>query len=113
MKPIHNESVNKQLINIIVDKSNAIEELKTKIDIKKENNEIEKLTLNLNNVIIVSRRKDNYINTTQLCQAGDKQFNDWLCLDNTKELINVVSKNGGDNDVAISASQLLDINKGS
>jgi len=108
--------LNNQLINIIVDKTKTIEELQTKIDVKEENKLVdvkkEKPTLNLNDVVIVSRSEDNYINATQLCQAGGKKFSHWHSLDTTKELIKELSKNEGDSDAGIPASQLLDIKKG-
>lgn len=87
--------MNNQLINIIMDKNKAIEELKNKPDnneiIKKEI--VESNTIMLNNVIIISRTEDNYINATQLCEAGNKKFNDWFILDTTKDLINELTTN--------------------
>ena len=103
-----------QLINMIMDKNKTILELKdkesTKIDeIKEQNTEIVKETgtLVLNNVIIISRLEDNYINATQLCNAGGKKFNDWFRLDTTSKLINELQSEAG-----IPASQLIDIKKG-
>jgi hypothetical protein len=109
-----NYPINNQLINIIVNKTNTIEELQLKMnnventvsDNLIESNKIP-TTLNLNNVIIVSRDKDNYINATQLCQAGNKQFNDWFRLNTTNQLINEVTCETG-----IPVSQLVDIKKG-
>jgi hypothetical protein len=110
-------SINNQLINLIVDKTNTIEELKTKIDENKTNNnsliEInnntqlkQNQTLKFNDVIVISRSEDNYINATQLCQAGGKQFNDWFCLNTTEQLLNEAV-----NETGISISQLIDIKK--
>ena len=111
--------LNNQLINLIVDKTNIIEELKTKIDENKTNNDSlieinnnlqlkpKQQTLKLNDVVVISRSEDNYINATQLCQAGGKQFNDWFRLNTTKLLlIEAVSETG------IPVSQLIDIKKG-
>ena len=110
----HEQPINNQLINIIVDKNKTIEELTTKI-----NNEsivdnkilgkplIEFYKLTLNDVIIISRIEDNYINATQLCQAGNRQFNDWYRLNTTKQLINEAESETG-----IPVSQLVDIKKG-
>jgi len=109
--------INNQLINLIVDKTNIIEDLKTKIDENKSNNnsliEInnnihsKQQSLKLNDVVVISRSEDNYINATQLCQAGGKQFNDWFRLNTTKTLlIEAVSETG------IPVSQLIDIKKG-
>ena len=113
IKKINNiNPINEQLFNIIVRKDKKIEELQTnKINIidanKEDNNEIIKpLSLILNNVIIQSRNEDHYINATQLCQAGGKNFNDWISLDNTNELIKILENESG-----ISSSQLLDIKK--
>ena len=91
-----NLPINNHLIDIIVNKSKTIEELKNENTELKENNITNNLivpnsmssTLMLNEVIIVSRTEDNYINATQLCQAGNKQFNDWFRLTTTKQLIN-------------------------
>ena len=44
---------------------------------------------------IISRTEDNYINATQLCQAGEKKFNDWYRSDSTKVLIDTLSFNTG------------------
>jgi hypothetical protein len=110
----NNNNINNQLINLIVDKTNIIEELQLKMHNNEniintnliETNKIP-ITLNLNNVIIVSRSKDNYINATQLCQAGNKKFNHWYSLDNTKQLINILESKAG-----IPALELIEINKG-
>lgn len=45
--------------------------------------------------IIVLSRDDGYINATQLCKAGKKNFNDWNSLDNTKYLLNELSRSAG------------------
>ena len=68
----NNSTLNNHLIDIIVDKSKAIEELQlnNKIILNKEVKTTE--TLTLNNIVIISRIQDNYINATQLCQAGNK-----------------------------------------
>ena len=50
-------------------------------------------SLIINNVTIISRTEDNYINATQLCQAGEKKFNDWYRSDSTKVLIDTLSFN--------------------
>jgi hypothetical protein len=63
--------------------------------------------LTLNNIIIISRSEDNYINATQLCKAGGKQFKHWYYLESTKELINAAVS-----EVGIMASQLVDVKKG-
>ncbi len=105
--------INNQLINLIVEKTNTIQELKTIIDENKINNNIsveiqqKQQTLKLNDVIVISRSEDNYINATQLCQAGGKQFAHWYSLESTKMLINEAVS-----DIGIPISQLIDIKKG-
>jgi hypothetical protein len=115
------QPINNQLINIIVDKNKTIEELTTKINYNVNNESIidnkilgkpliEFHKLILNDVIIVSRTEDNYINATQLCQAGGKKFNHWYSLESTKLLINEATS-----EAVITASgtdSLIEINKG-
>jgi hypothetical protein len=101
-------SINNQLINLLVDKTKTIDDLKTKIDENKHNNNIQPIQiLKLNNIDVISRCEDNYINATQLCQAGGKQFADWYLLESTKKLINEAEIN-----MKINISQLIDIKKG-
>jgi len=81
-----NYPINNHLIDIIVDKSNSI------IDLKNKNNEL-KLSTSLN-IDIISRNEDNFINTIQLCKNYNKKFNDWFQLDETQYLINeIMSEN--------------------
>jgi hypothetical protein len=110
----NNPAINNQLINMISDKNKKIEELNKAQQviqspiqpiIEKQINTFESLTLN--NIIITSRSEDNFINATQLCQAGYKKFNDWYRLDNTKNLINEATS-----DTGIPASLLVDVKKG-
>jgi len=102
--------MNNQLINMIEDKNKKIEELNynlenNKVIINKEVKTTE--TLTLNNIVIISRSEDNYINATQLCQAGGKQFNDWFRLNTTKQLIDALKSKTG-----IPVLDLIEINKG-
>jgi len=102
-----NYPINNQLINIIVEKTKKIEELieekklltQNSIEIKLNNEPISNTittittnTITLNNIIITSRIEDNYINAIQLCNAGNKIFNDWYNLDTTKDLIKELEK---------------------
>lgn len=48
-------------------------------------------TITLNDVAVTSRRPDHYINANELCQAGGKNFCDWITLDQTKEIISKLS----------------------
>jgi len=90
--------INNQLINIIVDKSNTINNLKNEIKQKEEiisNQFIELLSDNkliyskyiFNNTIIAYRNKDNYLNALHMCKAFDKDFNEWYNLDSTKKIL--------------------------
>ena len=49
----------------------------------------------LSGIVIESRESDNFINATQLCKAGKKQFSNWYQLDYTKELIKTLEINLG------------------
>jgi hypothetical protein len=97
------DNINNQLINIIVNKTKKIEQLKNiieekeSVESKKEKEVIISSTtsLTLNNIVIISRSEDNYINATQLCQAGGKKFSHWYSLDTTKELINEAASDAG------------------
>ena len=121
------DTINNQLINIIMDKNKKIEELNTKTSNIEQNiipiieeDIIEPGTLILNNIVILSRSSDNYINATQICKAGKKLFKDWYRLETTKILIDKLSnklsnKNatGADGGILPSASySLIEINKG-
>jgi hypothetical protein len=114
LETIKNDSkkMNNQLINIIIDKNKTIEELKeNNIEIENQNNEntnieITQTTLTIDNIIIFSRNEDKYINATQLCNAGNKNFNDWFSLDSTKQIINELEY-----DEEIPVLQLIDTNK--
>ncbi len=106
-------SINNQLINLIVDKTNTIEELKTKIDENKtDNNSLIEINnnlqlihaLKLNNIDVLTRNEDTYINANQLCNIHGKQFNDWFLLESTKKLLDNASI-----DIEIPISQLIDI----
>ena len=96
-----NENIEVNNQNIEVNNQN-IEVNNENIEVNNQN--IESLTLN--NIIITSRIEDNFINANQLCQAGNKKFNDWYILDSTKHLINEL-----ESETKIPCSQLLDIIK--
>ena len=93
-----------QNINTINNNLIKYDEFNNESDDENESN-----NLVIENNIIMSRESDKYINATQLCKAGkagNKKFNDWFGLDNTKILISVLESETG-----IPASQLLDIKK--
>jgi hypothetical protein len=79
-------------------------ENKELVTVNQEITEIKSLTFN--GVVIVSR-SDGRVNATQLCKAGDKQLNDWLRLETTKQLIKVLESKTG-----IPVLDLIEINKG-
>lgn len=64
-------------------------------------------SITLNNVQITTRRPDHYVNATELCQAGGKEFGQWNCLDSTQEFLTVLSS-----DVGIPKSQLIECKRG-
>jgi hypothetical protein len=127
---LHIEPINNLLINIIIDNNKKIEELNNQISAKNLNSSTlkeqtlsstisnmeiknlhntnekdhldKKLLLTLNNVDIISRPEDYYINATQLCKAGDKLFNNWYVLESTKNLIDELV-----NDTKILISKLI------
>ena len=117
---INNVPINNQLINIISDKNKKIEELSKNIQlnnqtiIEKQIKTFESLTLN--NIVITSKSDDNFINATQLCQAGGKKFSHWYSLDTTKQLINELASEAGipvsQSKTNLDLSKLVDINKG-
>jgi hypothetical protein len=72
-----------------------------------EEDEIKYTNITLNNVVISSRPLYHYVNSTQLCQAGGKKFNDWFRLDTTNELIKELSSEAG-----IPVSLLVESNRG-
>jgi len=72
-------------------------------------------TLSLNDITIIARPSDGYINATQLCKAGNKEFSNWYKLSGTKELIIELEKQLSKSDLLIPRSdfiKLVDIKKG-
>jgi len=57
-------------------------EIEDNIDLIIENN-----ILTLNDIKIIARKSDGFINATQMCKAGGKEFGHWYELNSTKELI--------------------------
>ena len=116
-----NIPINNQLINIIMDKNKALDELNDKIEntitVSENKPVISDIqpTLTLNDVVVVSRPTDNYINATQLCKAGNKNFAHWYRLDSTKELINKLIEIETEPDMRYRTSgpvSIIQINKG-
>lgn len=54
------------------------------------NKSIKPKTLSLNDITIITRPSDGYINATQLCKAGNKEFNDYQRLKQTQEYLKVL-----------------------
>ena len=108
--------------------TNNIEEIIQNDNINVIENPISQLiqfnSLLLNDIIITSRKEDNFINATLLCQAGNKRFNDWYRLNTTKELIKelkadmgipiseIIDKKNMKADAGIPVSGIIEINKG-
>ena len=58
---------------------------------------------------VVPFRKDGMVNATVLCKAGNKKFNDWFRLKNTKELFTLLNINSGS---GILPPTLIDVKNG-
>ena len=95
-------------ITVIDDTKNNINNIINN-ELVENNNELENkpIKLILNNQVIQFRETDNYINATQLCKAGGKNFGLWYSLDGTKELISTLAS-----DIGIPISLLIDSKKG-
>ena len=98
--------INDKLFNIISNKNKQIDELKNNITF---DTNIKPIINNKNNILIINDTKishreiDNYINATELCKAGDKQFSHWISLDSTKELINELEKSIDDTQIKVNS----------
>ena len=53
--------------------------------------------LELKGINIIARKEDGYINATQLCQAGNKQWNDYFRTKNTKAYLEALKRSTGIN----------------
>jgi hypothetical protein len=74
---------------------------------KNINKSLEPLNLT-DNYTIEYREEDGYINVTNLCNAGGKQFKHWNSIDKTKAFLKVLSSS-----VGISTSELIKYKSGS
>ena len=92
-------NTNKKIVNIIDDEKDEINEV------------IKPISLRLNNIVILSRSKDNYINATQLCKACDKNLSNWILLDSTKELIKILELKDSIPALEINKEKYLDSSK--
>ena len=71
-----------------------------------DDNKIEVSTYTLNDISVIFRHKDDYINASKLCESGNKKFIDWIYLESTKELIDILS-----DDTTIDISVLIQTDK--
>jgi hypothetical protein len=78
---------------------------------EKEEKEEKTMTLILNDCIVECRNSDGYVNAVQLCEAGKKQFNDWLELETTKNIIDNFKKSLSINKIEKINPILIDIKK--
>lgn len=85
------------------------EEEEKKIEELKRPQEVVELKLEciLNGTAVLAREGDNYINATQLCQAGGKLFSNWKGLESTKEFMTAISRRKN-----IPEADLLDVKRG-
>jgi hypothetical protein len=74
------EAKSVDISGVSIQSENNVENVKI-VNMKKDN------ILTLNDIEIIARKSDGFINATQMCKAGDKQFNVWFRSDKTKELI--------------------------
>lgn len=63
------------------------------------------INLIINGQVVNFRKSDNYINASQLCVLGKKNFGYWYSLDSTKEIINELSL-----DIGIQVMNLIEQN---
>lgn len=77
------------------------------IEMLQEYDENKSDQLEINNIMITSRKEDGFINATQLCKAGGKEFKHWKELNHSKLFINELSSV-----VGIPTTQLIDIKQG-
>ncbi len=93
--------VNEQLLNIIMEKSLSINQLKQDLN-EFKNKEIntnayflskqnEPFKLNINNKMFILRTTDNYFNVSEICKFTNKDFNNWYILESTKQIISELS----------------------
>jgi DNA-directed RNA polymerase subunit RPC12/RpoP len=83
-----NNIIDNKYNNITDNKYNCIDEFNNF-----EESDVSPMNLILNNQLIQFRESDNYINATQLCKAGEKNFTHWNSLESTKKIINTLATN--------------------
>ena len=96
--------INNHLINLIIDKNKKLEELTTIITVNKPEESSNNLEVIKNDTTdIISRKKDNYINASILCEKNNKNLNEWFSLESTNEIINEIVNN-----INVEQTQLID-----
>lgn len=83
-----------------------------------ENNKIKLFTykhsiLKLNDIEIIAREEDGYVNLTELCRAGGKHFKHWNELNKSKEFLDVLFKDLENSEVVKTTSELIKVGTGS
>ena len=86
--------------NIVIANTNneAVIEIDNEEQTEEEEDEEEDYKLeplDLGDNLYIENRDDGYINVTNLCKAGNKKFNDWSRLDNTKAFLNELKRSTG------------------
>ena len=106
---IANKGLNLNLKNGLK-KELLIQKINTKLEENKKpskQEEKEPSNLELNGVLVLSRKEDGYVNATALCKAGNKRFSNWYQNEQTKALSHALEAETG-----IPESQLVYIIKG-
>jgi hypothetical protein len=127
MKPEDSVKYNKKQIVLIAkklgikfyqtqDKPIIMELIDTHLQKKKEDEKQSILKdlggeINLNGITVLSR-EDGFINATDMCKAGGKQFKNWYRLDSTKELIEELDNKLKKSVAHIWATKIVDIIQG-
>lgn len=70
----------------------ALEKFDQEYQKESETKQDEKDRITMCGITIISRKEDNYINATQLCQAGEKYFKNWVRNSKTALFLNELSR---------------------
>ena len=85
------DNMHETVIDIEVDENKDMKE--DFEDLSEQEYKLEPLDIGSN--LYIENRDDGYINVTNLCKAGNKKFNDWSRLDNTKAFLNELKRSTG------------------
>jgi hypothetical protein len=83
---IHKEQI-EELKECVKDKDEQLQKLNIPVTNKHNFNK----TLVLNDITIIARREDGYINATEICKAGGKEFSNWLKNKNSEAFLQILS----------------------